>query len=83
MKKGLSLLFSLGFCAQRQGIFLKPATAQVAPDGTTNTTVDVSRNDFTTNQGSQEEYFDLIWRFLTHSTISQTLSLTSSKYNQS
>ncbi len=36
-----------------QDIFLKPATAQVTPDGTTNTTVDVRGNDFTINQGDR------------------------------
>ena len=47
MKKGLSLLLFLGYCTLIQGIFLKPVTAQVTPDGTTNTTVDVSGNNFT------------------------------------
>ncbi len=49
MPKRLSLLLFLGYCTLNQGIFLKPATAQVIPDGTTNTTVDVSGNDFTIN----------------------------------
>ncbi len=53
MKKGLSLLLFLGYCTLSQGLFLKPATAQVTPDGTTNTTVDVSGNDFTINQGDR------------------------------
>ena len=53
MKSELSLLFSLGFCTLGQDIFLKPAKAQVVPDGTTNTTVDVSGNDFTINQGNR------------------------------
>ena len=51
MKSELSLLFSLGFCTICQGIFLTSATTQVTPDGITNTSVDVNRNDFTINQG--------------------------------
>ena len=38
-----------------QGIFLKTATAQVTPDGTTNTTVDVNRNDLTIEQGDRAQ----------------------------
>ncbi len=53
MPKGLSLLLFLGYCTLSQGIFLKPATAQVIPDRTTNTTVDVNGNDFTINQGDR------------------------------
>ncbi|MGK7896643.1 MAG: filamentous hemagglutinin N-terminal domain-containing protein [Xenococcus sp. (in: cyanobacteria)] len=53
MKYRLSLLLSLGFCTLSQGIFLTPTIAQVTPDGTTNTTVDVSGNDFTINQGDR------------------------------
>ena len=53
MQKGLSLLLSLGFCTLSQGIFLTSATAQVTPDGTTNTTVDRSGNDFTIEQGDR------------------------------
>ena len=51
MKQRLSLLLSLSFLTLSQDIFLNPATAQVTPDGTTNTRVDVSGNDFTINQG--------------------------------
>ncbi len=51
MQKRLSLLLFLGSCTLNQGLFPKPATAQVTPDGTTNTTVDVNGNDFTINQG--------------------------------
>ena len=53
MPKGLSLLLFLGYCTLSQGIFLKLATAQITPDGTTNTTVDVDGNDFTINQGDR------------------------------
>ena len=53
MQKGLSLLLFLGYCTLSQGIFLKLATAQITPDGTTNTTVDVDGNDFTINQGDR------------------------------
>ncbi len=53
MKQGLSLLFSLSCLTLSQGIFLKAATAQVTPDGTTNTTVDVNGNNFTINQGDR------------------------------
>ena len=37
MQKGLSLLLFLDCCTLSQGIFLTSATAQVTPDGTTNT----------------------------------------------
>ena len=53
MKNRLSLLLFLGYCILGQGVCLKPATAQVTPDGTTNTTVDVSGNDFTIEQGDR------------------------------
>ena len=53
MKQKLSLLLSLGCCALSPGIFLKPATAQVTPDGTTNTTVDVSGSNFTIQEGER------------------------------
>ena len=53
MKQGLSLLLFLGCCTFGQSIFLNPATAQITPDGTTNTTVDVSGNDFTIEQGNR------------------------------
>ncbi len=53
MQKRLSLLLSLGCWTLSQGIFLTSATAQVTPDGTTNTTVDVSGNDFTIEQGDR------------------------------
>ena len=53
MQKGLSLLLSLGYCTLSQGIFLTSATAQVTPDGTTSTTVDVNGNDFTIEQGDR------------------------------
>ena len=53
LKQGLSLLLSLGYCTLSQGIFFQTATAQVTPDGTTNTTVDVSGSDFTINQGDR------------------------------
>ena len=53
MKQGLSLLLSLGSYILGQGLFSQAATAQVTPDGTTNTTVDVSGNDFTINQGNR------------------------------
>ncbi len=53
MPKRLSLLLFLGYCTLSQGIFLKPATAQITSDGTTNTTVDVDGNDFTIQQGNR------------------------------
>ena len=53
LKKELSLLLSLGCCTFSQSILLKAATAQVTPDGTTNTTVDVSGNDFTIQDGDR------------------------------
>ena len=53
MKQRLSLLISLGYCILSQGIFFKSAVAQVTPDGTTNTTVDVNGNDFTIQQGER------------------------------
>ena len=53
MKQGLSLLLSLSCLTLSQGIFLTSATAQVTPDGTTNTTVNVNGNDFTINQGDR------------------------------
>ena len=53
MKQRLSLLLSLIYCSLSQGIFLNSATAQVTPDGTTSTTVDVNGNDFTIQQGDR------------------------------
>ena len=50
LKNVLSLLLSLGYFTLSQGIFLKLATAQVVPDGTTSTTVDV---DGTINNGDR------------------------------
>ncbi|MGK7895783.1 MAG: filamentous hemagglutinin N-terminal domain-containing protein [Xenococcus sp. (in: cyanobacteria)] len=52
-KQGLSLLLSLGYCTFSQGVFLSAATAQVTPDGTTNTRVNVKGNDFTIEQGDR------------------------------
>ncbi|MGK7895379.1 MAG: filamentous hemagglutinin N-terminal domain-containing protein [Xenococcus sp. (in: cyanobacteria)] len=53
MKQRLLLLLSLGYCTLSQSLFLQAAKAQVTPDGTTNTTVDVSGNDFTIEQGNR------------------------------
>ncbi|MDJ0900854.1 MAG: filamentous hemagglutinin N-terminal domain-containing protein, partial [Xenococcus sp. MO_188.B8] len=53
IKQRLSLLLSLNFLTLSQGIFLKPARSQVTPDGTTNTRVDVSGNDFTIQEGNR------------------------------
>ncbi len=53
MNKGLSLLLSLGYCTLSQGIFLKPATAQITSDGSTNTTVNADGNDFTIQNGDR------------------------------
>ena len=53
MKQGLSLLLSLGCCTLSRGIFVNSATAQVTPDGTTNSTVDANGNNFTINQGDR------------------------------
>ena len=53
LKQGLSLLLSLGYLTISQGISLQVATAQITPDNTTNSKVDVSGNDFTINQGDR------------------------------
>ncbi|ELS04519.1 filamentous hemagglutinin family N-terminal domain [Xenococcus sp. PCC 7305] len=53
MKKRLSLLLSLSCFTISQGIFLKPSNSQVSPDGTTNTTVGITGNDFTIEQGDR------------------------------
>ena len=53
MQKGLSPLLFLGYCILNQGLFLKPATAQITPDGTTNTRVDRNGSDFTIEQGDR------------------------------
>ncbi len=53
MKQGLSLLLSLGCFTLNQGLFLQVAKAQVTPDGTTNTTIDISGNDFTIENGDR------------------------------
>ncbi|MDJ0595864.1 MAG: filamentous hemagglutinin N-terminal domain-containing protein [Pleurocapsa sp. MO_226.B13] len=53
MKKRLSLLLFLVSCIIIPGIFLKSATAQVTPDGTTNTTVNAEGNDFTIQDGDR------------------------------
>ncbi|ELS04518.1 filamentous hemagglutinin family N-terminal domain [Xenococcus sp. PCC 7305] len=53
MTRRLSLLLSLSCFTIGQGILLKPSTAQVSPDGTTNTTVGVTGNDFTIEQGDR------------------------------
>ncbi|MGK7893106.1 MAG: filamentous hemagglutinin N-terminal domain-containing protein [Xenococcus sp. (in: cyanobacteria)] len=50
MNKKLSLLLLLSYSIFNLS---KPAIAQVVPDGTTNTTVDVSGNDFTIEQGDR------------------------------
>ncbi len=53
MKKKLSLLLFLVGCIIIPGIFLKSATAQVTPDGTTNTTVNADGNDVTIQNGDR------------------------------
>ncbi len=53
MSKRLSLLLFLGYCTLLQDVFLKPVTAEVTRDGTTNTTVDVSGNNFTIQEGER------------------------------
>ena len=53
VKQNLSLLLSFGCCAISQGIFLKSATAQVIPDGSSNTTVNAVGNNFTIQQGDR------------------------------
>ncbi|MEM9275040.1 MAG: filamentous hemagglutinin N-terminal domain-containing protein [Cyanobacteria bacterium P01_F01_bin.143] len=53
MKQLSSLLLSLGYCTLSQGIFLNSVTAQVFPDGTTSTTVNVDGNDFSIGQGDR------------------------------
>ncbi|MGK7898629.1 MAG: filamentous hemagglutinin N-terminal domain-containing protein [Xenococcus sp. (in: cyanobacteria)] len=53
MKRELSLLLFLTSFTFSQEFFLKPTTAQVTSDGTTNTTVNISGNDFTIEQGDR------------------------------
>lgn len=53
MKQGLLLLLSWGYYTLSPGVFLNSAMAQVNPDGTTNTTVDVNGSDFTIEQGDR------------------------------
>ncbi|WP_019506934.1 filamentous hemagglutinin N-terminal domain-containing protein [Pleurocapsa sp. PCC 7319] len=53
MKKKLSLLLFLVSCIIIPGILLKPATAQVTPDGTTSTTVNADGNDLTIQDGDR------------------------------
>ena len=53
MKKKLLLLLSLGYCILNQGLFTLTTNAQIIPDSTTSTTVDVSGNDFTINDGDR------------------------------
>ncbi|MEM9275723.1 MAG: filamentous hemagglutinin N-terminal domain-containing protein, partial [Cyanobacteria bacterium P01_F01_bin.143] len=53
MKRRLGLILSLSYCIFSQGLFLNAATAQVTPDGTTNTAVDVDGNNFTIEQGDR------------------------------
>ncbi|MGK7897428.1 MAG: filamentous hemagglutinin N-terminal domain-containing protein, partial [Xenococcus sp. (in: cyanobacteria)] len=53
MKRKLSLLLSLSYSTLSQGLFLCSAIAQVTPDGTTNTTVNVNSNNFTIEQGDR------------------------------
>ena len=65
MKQVLSLLLSLGYCNLSQGIFLKPTIEQVAPDRTTNTTVDLSGNDFTIENGDRTREDERNREFLT------------------
>ena len=52
-QKRLSLRGFLSYCAILQGIFFNPASAQVTPDGTTNTTVNADGNNFTINDGDR------------------------------
>ncbi|MGK7893372.1 MAG: filamentous hemagglutinin N-terminal domain-containing protein [Xenococcus sp. (in: cyanobacteria)] len=53
MKQRLFLLLSLGYWAINQGIFPQSTLAQVTTDGTTNTKVNVSDNDFTIQEGER------------------------------
>ncbi|MGK7893477.1 MAG: filamentous hemagglutinin N-terminal domain-containing protein [Xenococcus sp. (in: cyanobacteria)] len=53
MKSGLSLLLFMSSFTLSQSIFLISAIAQVTPDGTTNTTVNISGNNFTINRGDR------------------------------
>ena len=54
MQKRLSLLFSLGFCTVANSLLASSLKAQVAPDGTTNTTVNSGDgNNFTIEQGDR------------------------------
>ena len=53
MKQVLLLLISLNYYLLGIIIALNPATAQVIPDGTTNTTVDAEGNNITINDGDR------------------------------
>ena len=53
MKQRYLLLLSLSCFTLNQEIFFKAATAQVIPDGTTHTTVEVNGNNFEINNGDR------------------------------
>ncbi|MGK7894426.1 MAG: filamentous hemagglutinin N-terminal domain-containing protein, partial [Xenococcus sp. (in: cyanobacteria)] len=53
MQQKFSLPLSLAFYLVASSLQFSSALAQVTPDGTTNTSVDVSGNDFTINQGER------------------------------
>ncbi|MGK7894504.1 MAG: beta strand repeat-containing protein [Xenococcus sp. (in: cyanobacteria)] len=53
MQKSVSLPLSLVCYVVGSSLQFNPALAQVTPDGTTSTTVDVSGNDFTINNGDR------------------------------
>ncbi|MDJ0690025.1 MAG: filamentous hemagglutinin N-terminal domain-containing protein [Xenococcaceae cyanobacterium MO_188.B32] len=53
MKPSISLVSSLTFCLVGSSLQFSPAIAQIAPDGTTNTTVNADGNNFTINQGDR------------------------------
>ena len=53
MKPNLSLVFSLACCTLAQAIAFNSASAQVTPDGTTDTNVSTGGNDLTIQQGDK------------------------------
>ncbi len=53
MKPSISLVSSLTFCLVGSSLQLSPASAQVTPDGTTNTTVNPDGDNFIIEQGDR------------------------------
>ena len=53
MKPSFSLPLSLACCLVGSSLQSPPASAQVTPDGTTNTTINADGNDFTIEDGER------------------------------